>query len=156
MAFAALVLGIGLWHWQRPTVMAGSDIVLAHVLNEPETWSHDEPITYPQLRAVLAEFNLALNDVDVAVRYLHRCAMPGGQGLHIVLAKPQLGDLTLLIPPSGTVYAEGVTMREGFEASMLAVGTRKVVLVTPQHSSHQAVADWVRQQLTTSSGPTRS
>ena len=82
------------------------------------------------------------------VRYLDHCEMPGGKGLHVVLESPELGVVTLILPPSGASGAgrEEVS-RAGFAARMVAVGASAIGIVTDRPELLGRVSRRLRQQL---------
>lgn len=149
-AAVLLMIMAGIGRYMLPphfTPAAWSEVVLAHVLNERETLERDGNVPVDQLRAALAGFGLALNNELGHIRYLDRCEMPGGKGLHVVIDTHELGLVTLILPPKGILVDGGQSKREGFVSALIQVGDTAVGIVT-KHPEHMVPLNrWLRTEL---------
>jgi hypothetical protein len=120
-----------------------SEVVLAHVLNERDTLASTERIPLDTLKSELQRFGLAVQGDPGTVRFLGRCDMPGGKGLHVVLDTPERGLLTLIIPPGDADSDADHSARDGLSSRLLALNGRAVGLVLPESQSMDEVSEWL-------------
>lgn len=120
-----------------------SEVVLAHVLNERNTLESKERIPLEKLNSELQRFGLIVQGNPGTVRYLDRCDMPGGKGLHVVLETPQRGVLTLIIPPGNAQNDTVISSRDGFSSRLVPVHGRVVGLVIPESQGMDELSDWL-------------
>lgn len=143
-----VLLGMGgYWGLQPQTPASWSEVVLAHVLNERESLEKDDTISTDRLLGALASFGLSAKADLGRIRYLERCEMPGGKGLHVVIDTNDLGQVTLVFPPKGTQIEHGRSTRDGFAASMLLVGPTTIGVVTEHPEKLEQLARWLRVEL---------
>lgn len=144
----ALALGAGMWLQPQAQAPGWSEIVLAHVLSERAALAHQDHVSSAALATAMADYGLQVRGDLGRVRYLDHCEMPGGKGLHVVLESPELGVVTLILPPSGASGAgrEEVS-RSGFAARMVAVGASAIGIVTDRPELLDLLSRRLRQQL---------
>lgn len=124
-----------------------SEVVLAHVLNERDTLTRTESVPLDTLKTELQRFGLAVQGNPGTVRYLDRCDMPGGKGLHVVLETPERGVLTLIIPPGDANSDTDHSARDGLSSRLLALNGRAVGLVLPESQGMDEVSEWLASVL---------
>ena len=148
---ASAVLALGLW-WAAPAPhnpAQWSEVVLAHVIGEPGALTTSAPIATQVLNDALKDYGLALNAGMGTLRYLEHCPLPGGRGIHAVIETPDLGKVTLVLPPRGTSAAPGATVREGFAAQIVHIGQASVALVVDRPENIAVLMHRLRGQLVT-------
>lgn len=144
----AILLGMGgYWSLQQPTPASWSEVVLAHVLNERDSLEQDERISADRLSVALASFGLSAKGDLGRIRFLERCEMPGGKGLHVVIDTQELGQVTLVFPPKGMRIKYGHSTRDGFVASLLHVGHTAIGVVTEHPEKLERLGLWLKAEL---------
>lgn len=137
----------GYLKWPSQTPAAWSEVILAHVLNERDTLSRNDSISLDRLTTALADFGLNVKSEVGRIRYLDKCEMPGGKGLHVVVDTRELGQVTLILPPHGTQHPQGETTRDGFAARLVTLGGTTVGVVTEHPDQIDALSHWLGQTL---------
>jgi hypothetical protein len=150
-AAASAVLALGLW-WTVPSPenpAQWSEVMLAHVIGEPAALAKNTPIASQVLNEALGDYGLALKAGMGTLRFFDHCALPGGRGIHAVIETPDLGKVTLILPPRGTRAAPGATVREGFAAQIVHIGQASVGLVADRPENIAVIVQRLRGQLVT-------
>lgn len=151
LAWAAsllLAVMIGFSSYQfRPTSVAWCDVVLAHVLNERNTLEKDDEIPAQRLGHALAEFGLSAKGDLGQIRFLDRCALPGGRGLHVVIDTHELGQVTLILLPPGAHAAGEQMARDGFATKLVTIGDAVVGVVTQHPDQLEHLNHWLSHEL---------
>jgi len=146
----AVMLGIGGYlNLQHQTPAAWSEVVLAHVLNERNTLEKDDRISADRLSVALASFGLTAKGDLGRIRFLDRCEMPGGKGLHVVIDTRELGQVTLIFPPRGMQIEPGRSARDGFVAKLVTIGATTIGIVTEHPDRLEPLSHWLKAELRT-------
>lgn len=149
---ASMALALGLW-WPLPSPerpVAWSEVVLAHVIGEANTLAKADALPQQSLSVALKDYGLALKGELGTLRYFDHCALPGGRGVHAVIETPDLGKVTLILPPIGTRADPGLAQREGYAAQMLRIDQASIGVVTQRPDQLEALTQRIRRQLVSS------
>lgn len=113
------------------------EVILAHTLGEDigHEMGLKASISPQTLQRALAEYGFSTTGDLGTVRYLDHCALPGGRGLHIVLQVPQIGEVSLIVPPQGQNIKEVTVEREGLAAQILQIHSKNLGIVTSSPDS---------------------
>jgi hypothetical protein len=151
-AFAGMAtLLLALTAWLMPPFSAPSvtwvEVALAHVIHEKDALARKGVIPQAELTAALKDYGLSINRDLGTLRFMERCAMPGGQGVHAVIDMPGAGKVTLLLPPIGTPGSHGVARDGGFLAEMMQIGGVSLAVVTESQGTDDSAARQLRAAL---------
>lgn len=115
-----------------------SEVVLSHVIGEHSALTTNTSIAPQAMNQALKEYGLSLNASLGTLSYFDHCALPGGRGIHAVIDTPDLGKLTLILPPRGVRASLGEATREGYTAQIVQIGQASVGLVAdrPENLAH--------------------
>lgn len=132
-AAAVVLLGVGALTWRWPTPLQDSphnlaELAAQHVLAEPSALQQEEVVAADTLSMALAEWNTTLAGSVGILRYVERCNMTTGRGLHVVFDGPA-GRATLIVPPRDTPVGEHQFIGAGVAAEVFMVGTQPVSIV---------------------------
>lgn len=145
---ASAVLALALsWTLHNNTPSDWSEVVLAHVISEENGQLKPDALAAPDLATVLKNYGLNLAGQIGAVRYVGYCSLPGGRGVHAVVETPDLGEVTLVLPPVGTHASANATQRNGYAAQMLNINQASIGIVTQHPDKIQALTRFVHQQI---------
>lgn len=144
---AITVVFSGYLYQKSPASVAWCEVVLAHVLNERYTLEENNQVTAQQLQDALAGFGLSTKSTLGRIRYLDRCALPGGRGLHVVVDTRALGQVTLVLLPQGAHAADEQMARDGFTTKLVTIGDTAIGVVTQHPDRLEKLSDWVSQEL---------
>jgi hypothetical protein len=111
LAASVLVAGVlGAWFFALQPRDALAAAVIAHLGEEPESWSRTQPIPRSALQLVLARSGVRLDRVESGdVVYANSCFFRGRQVPHLVVSTPT-GPVTVLV-----LRGEPVPKRVAFE-----------------------------------------
>ncbi len=124
-----------------------SDVALAHVIGEGSGQARAGTVPRQELVAALAAYGLALNGELGAIRMVDHCPMPGGRGVHVVIDTPDLGTLTLILPPLGVRTVGGMARSEGHAAQVVRIAKSSIGVVTERPEKLQALAARLQQRV---------
>ena len=142
------VLAVAVWRVQeRAPRLDWSEVMLAHTIDESGVLGSQQRIPQEKLAAVLADYGLTVKGNLGTVRFLERCPMPGGHGVHAVIDTPDLGTVTLLLPPRGTQVADGSAAAQGFNARLVAVLGTGIGVVTRDPAKVAALSARMQERL---------
>lgn len=130
LAYAASVLvtlGLagGLLWWpgeQQPM----DELVIAHILDEPQHLMSQDVVPAERAASVLASLGMTLLGDLGLIRFADRC--PGRPGAHLVLAGSR-GPVTVMIMPDHPVRDRQRLARNGFTGVIAPAGTGSVAIV---------------------------
>lgn len=141
----AVALGVSLQANRSPSDW--SEVVLAHVISEENGQVKPDALAAPDLANVLHSYGLNLAGRLGTVKYVGYCSLPGGRGVHAVVDTPNLGQVTLVLPPPGTRAHADHTQRNGYAAQMLNINQASIGIVTHQPDKLQALTHFVHDQI---------
>lgn len=124
-----------------------SEVVLAHVISEENGQLKPDALVAPDLATVLKNYGLNLAGQLGSVRYVGYCSLPGGRGVHAVVETPDLGEVTLVLPPVGTHAKADATQRNGYAAQMLNINQASIGIVTQHPDKIKALTRFVHDQI---------
>lgn len=146
---AGAVLAAGIWFagpWPADTV-DWSRVALEHTVSEIGALASAKNIPQARLEAELARYGIGLDGALGIVRFLEHCPLPGGKGVHVVVETPDLGQVTLILPPPGARAEESDANAGQFAARTVHAGTAAVTVVTREPGRLAALAARVQQRL---------
>jgi hypothetical protein len=145
----AAVLVAGVWFaGPRPIQSVDwSRVALEHTVAEIGALASTKRIPQARLEQELARYGMALDGELGVVRFLEHCPLPGGKGVHVVIETPDLGQVTLILPPPGTDSDEGTASAQGFSARMVSTRGATVAVVTRDSARLPALAARMQQRL---------
>jgi hypothetical protein len=92
---AALLMGVALWLGQPPPSLAAE--VIAHIENEPGSWSATKPVSAALLASVLEAGGIKLRaPLGLAVVYARNCSFQGHSVPHFVV-NTESGPITVIV-----------------------------------------------------------
>lgn len=141
-----MITGTTYWQTAHQSAASWSEIVLAHVLNEREKLYQEGEYSLAELRQALAGFGLTVQSGLGRIQYLGQCEMPGGKGLHLVIETAEAGQVTVIIPPKGTIAEHSSSAREGFAATFSEVDSVAIGIVTNQPNQLGHLQHWLEQE----------
>jgi hypothetical protein len=145
---ASAVLALALsWTLNTNTPGDWSEVVLAHVISEENGQLKPDALAAPDLATVLKNYGLNLAGQIGSVRYVGYCSLPGGRGVHAVVDTPNLGEVTLVLPPIGTHAKANATQRNGYASQMLNINQASIGIVTQHPEKIQALTRFVHEQI---------
>lgn len=150
-AACSLTLAIGLWFAQPSPnpALNWSEVALAHVIGEPGASLNKVSLPRAALNNALASYGLTLNGDLGHIRYVDHCALPGGRGVHVVIETPDLGKVTLILPPVGMRVAASAARGEGHAAQMENIHGASVGIVTNEPERLKALTARLHGMLVT-------
>jgi len=131
VAFSSL-MAVGIWHYQpiRDPHLNWSKVVLAHVIGEPEAVASNRSLPRASLVEALGRYGLAVKGDLGTIRFVERCVVPGGRGLHVVIDTDRLGKVSLILPPTGLRADRSSARSDGYTASMVDIDGVSMGIVT--------------------------
>lgn len=129
LAYAAsmlLILGIAaglLWPPRAPDI---GNLVMDHILEEPEYLVAKEEVPRERAVAVMAQEGVTLRGDLGVIRFVGRC--PGRSGVHMVLAGRE-GPVTVMIMPAMPVSSRQVLARGSFTGVLRPIGKGSLAVV---------------------------
>lgn len=136
--------------WQLPWSQSRdwALLVAEHVADEPAALAARGEIAAAELNKLLHSWGLALREPLGKLRYLDRCAMPDGRGLHAVIATEQWGLVTLILPPAGVEVVPGEAQYGDFHAAAFHSQGRAIAVVTADAAQLSDARQWLETRLT--------
>lgn len=130
---AVVMLSAGVLTWQLPNSSPVSSHNLAelaaqHVLAEPAALHKEDVVAADTLSTALADWNTKLAGSLGILRYVDRCNMTTGKGLHVVFDGPA-GRATLIVPPRDTPVGERQFIGADVAAEVIMIGSQPVSIV---------------------------
>lgn len=110
-AAVLLTLAIGLAQRADPRPAEAARVAIAHVVDEPESFTMQRAVSHGELVQVAARVGGELTAPLGSVRYLKNCPVPGGLGWHLVMETGH-GQATLILVPGVALKRSGEA-REG-------------------------------------------
>lgn len=139
-AVLALLVAGGAWLLRPATALAGD--VTRHVVDEPESWSGDQPLTPAEVADVLRTAG-AQFDSPYPVLYGYPCPFKDGHRVaHLVVQAPN-GKMTVMLIPHEQVRRRTEFARAGLSGVLLPAGNGSVALLTRDGQVPDAVAEAV-------------
>jgi hypothetical protein len=132
-----------------------TNIVLAHVIDEPDALTVNENISSEKLAQVLTARGIHLKGSLGKVRVIRNCPMPGGFGDHIVV-ETQYGLATLLVlPASLELAAASNATKDHFSVALLPTGQHNIGVVVDSSVNLEKTVQLVQQQLSWPEAPNK-
>lgn len=149
MAFS-FVLAVGIWNYQPAydPHLNWSEVVLAHVIGEPDAMAASGAIPRDALVEAFDRYGLAPTADIGTARFVERCVVPGGRGMHIVIDTHRLGRVSLILPPTGLNAVESSARRDGYAATMVSIAGVSIGVVTDEPEKLPALTALLRNVLT--------
>lgn len=144
---AALLLALCMVQASVDRVIDWGDVALAHVIGEADALAGNETVPRHALLEALASYGLGLEGDLGTLRMVGNCPMPGGRGVHVVIDTPDMGTLTLILPPAGVRTAGDLAQGEGFAAQVVRINHATIGLVTQRPDKLAALALRVQKQM---------
>ncbi len=154
LGLSAMVLAsamFGLWIvWPSFVQPVWGDLMLTEVIGEPEALKTSLEVPTLSVQAALKDYGLALKAGMGKVHYLDYCDLPGGKGLHAVIETPDLGKVSLIIPPVGAHLKPATSSRAGYTAQIVRLKASSIGVVTEQPEKLAAFSDRLQTYLVAS------
>lgn len=144
---AALLLAVWAAEPTDEHTINWGDVALAHVIGEASAAARAGTVPRQVLIVTLAAYGLSLNGDLGTIRMVAHCPMPGGRGVHVVIDTPDLGTLTLILPPPGVRTEGGLARSEGYAARVVRVSLSSIAVVTQRPELLQALARRVQKRV---------
>lgn len=122
LVVVAAVLGV-LWDQRAQGI---DELVMGHILDEPEHLMSQDEVPVERAAAVLARIGVPLRGDLGVIRFADLC--PGRPGAHLVLAGRN-GPVTVMIMPTRPVSTRQVLAHGGFSGIVVPAGTGSVAIV---------------------------
>ncbi|HEY7377180.1 MAG TPA: DUF3379 family protein [Steroidobacteraceae bacterium] len=148
-ALAAGVLGaIGIaalawFSFPRETLAAE---LVAHVEEEPQSWSTTEPVPEPTLDEVLRRSQVSAHFPPGSVTYARSCRFRGHLVPHLVVHDEQ-GSVTVLILDAEKVSAKTSFSEEGMSGVILPAAHGSIAVLSREGAPVDAIAERMREAL---------
>jgi hypothetical protein len=110
----------------RPRAQPVDELVMAHILDEPEHLMSQDVVPRERAASVLASLGMAVQGDLGVIRFAARC--PGRPGAHLVLAGSH-GPVTVMIMPDHPVPGRQMLARSGFTGVIAPAGKGSVAVV---------------------------
>lgn len=129
LAYAAsLLVALGaalalVWEPRSPDI---DQLVMEHILDEPEHLMSQDEVPPARAAKVLASIGVTLRGDLGVIRFADRC--PGRPGAHLVLAG-RSGPVTVMIMPTEPVPARQTLAHGGFAGVVVPAGTGSLAIV---------------------------
>lgn len=131
---AAAVLGVTIfmasYTYQTLYCPTGSALVLAHAIEELGVLNIDNELDYDRLAFELKDYGLVIRQNLGQARWIGRCDVEGGRGLHIVLDTEKYGVLTLMVLPDQETKNIEVVEKQGMFAWITTIDNVQVGVAT--------------------------
>lgn len=146
----SLALAVGIWQLQpaHDPHLNWSEVVLAHVIGEPDAVGATASLPGARLSAALGRHGLALGARLGTIRFIEHCPVPGGRGTHIVIDTERLGKVSLILPPPGVRVAASAARGDGYAAATVDIAGVSVGIVTSEPDKLKALSALLAQAIT--------
>ena len=149
---ATTLLTLGL-SWQLLWVDADlnwNEVLLAHAASESEAEmaASGSTVAQAELQQAFKEYGLKTMSDLGKVRYLGRCLLPGGRGVHVVIDTPDLGQVTLILPPKGVKAHSQLARLENYSGQVIQINQASVGIMSQDQSNITALIQRVQQRVT--------
>jgi hypothetical protein len=124
-----------------------SEVILAHVLGEAEPLTQATDVAEREFNVALKSYGLTAKSNLGKIRYIGRCSLPGGRGVHAVIDTPDLGQVAFILPPIGVQTTLGRAQREGYASQMTRINQTSIGIVTQYPEKLDALSNRLHQQI---------
>lgn len=126
-----------------------NEVLLAHAASETdaELTSHQAIAGEVELQRALNEYGLQTIAGLGKVRSLARCLLPGGRGVHVVIDTPDLGQLTLILPPKGIKTQSQLASLENYTGQVIQINQASVGIMSQDRATIAALIGRVQQRV---------
>lgn len=146
LGLSAMVLACAMFaSW---TILSGyiqpvswGEVVLSEVIDEPNALRVSQEVPRQAVLAALQDYGLTLKEGMGKVQYLNHCSLPGGKGIHAVIETPDLGKVSLIIPPIGVHPTPNIAKRDGYAAQIVQLSEFSIGVVTEQPDKLNLLTD---------------
>lgn len=125
---ATLLVGVALWLSQPPQTLAAE--VIAHIENEPLSWSAPKPVSPALLTSILEPAGIKLQaPFGMAVVYARSCSFKGHFVPHFVV-ETESGPITMMVLPQVRVSSPVRFHSEGYRGLLLPLNGGALAVVS--------------------------
>lgn len=151
-AVASSVFAIALsWKLLTPDAnLNWNEVLLAHAASENNvevTANLASSAGEVELQHALKEYGLQTVAGLGKVRSLARCLLPGGRGVHVVIDTPDLGQLTLILPPKGIQTQSSLASLENYTGQVIQINQASVGVMSQHRNTIAALIARVQQRV---------